>query len=138
MQTGATPERARGYELITRRLCLIKDTGHVGTLWGGTMMSWVDEAGAIYASLKTANDKLVTKAFTQIDFRRAVRPGDTVDFYGKIARLGTSSIAIELRVLAHSPTRREPWEVLTVTGVFVAVDERGEKTPIRPAAGVGS
>ena len=36
------------FELITRRLCLIKDTGHAGVRWGGNMMAWVDEAGAIY------------------------------------------------------------------------------------------
>src|ERR1041385_6611724 len=70
-------------ELITRRLCLIKDTGHAGVLWGGNMMAWVDEAGAIFAAQLAKNKFMVTKAFTEIDFKRQVRPGDFVEFWGK-------------------------------------------------------
>lgn len=121
-----------GYDLITRRICLIKDTGHAGTLWGGNMMGWVDEAGAIYAGRKTRNVTLVTKAFTEINFTRAVRPGDVVEFWGRVEKYGRTSIAVHLKVCASRPGRDESWEVLDVTGVFVAVDDSGAKTAILP------
>ncbi len=124
--------RDEGYELITRRLCLIKDTGHAGNLWGGNMLGWLDEAGGIYAAMKTANPIIVTKAFTEVDFRQSVNPGDTVEFWGRIARVGTSSIAVDICVLAWRPTHPAPWNVLSVTGVFVAIDDAHEKTPIVP------
>ncbi len=140
--TGSSPPPARApwadalaaqdYELITRRLCLIKDTGHAGTLWGGNMMAWVDEAGALYAGRKAWNATLVTKAFTEINFTRSVRPGDHVEFWGRVERYGTTSVAIHLKVLASRPMSHDEWEVLDVTGVFVAVDERGEKTRLVP------
>jgi acyl-CoA thioesterase YciA len=131
LTTHSRPE-ADGFELITRRLCLIKDTGHAGVLWGGNMMAWVDEAGAIYAGQRVTNMTLVTKAFTEINFTHSVRPGDAVEFWGKVVRYGTSSIAIKLRVLAVRPPGDESWEVLDVTGIFVAIDEDGNKERIRP------
>jgi acyl-CoA thioesterase YciA len=122
-----------GFDLITRRLCLVKDTGHAGVLWGGNMMGWVDEAGAIYAGRRARNEYMVTKAFTEIDFKHQVRPGDSVDFWGKVVRWGDTSITVELKVLAWRPESSERREVLNVKGVFVAVDPQGRKQKILPA-----
>ena len=121
-----------GFELITRRLCLIKDTGHAGVLWGGNMMAWVDEAGAIYAGHLASNERLVTKAFTEIDFTHQVKPGDVVEFWGRPKKWGTTSLAVELMVLAGRPDKKERWQVLDVTAVFVAIDPKGKKEKIRP------
>jgi acyl-CoA thioesterase YciA len=118
------------FELITRRLCLIKDTGHAGVLWGGNMMAWVDEAGAIYAGRQVRNRFMVTKAFTEIDFQSRVVPGDMVSFYGRVAKVGRTSLAIDLRVTAAHPADVDEREVLRVTGVFVAIRDDGQKEPI--------
>lgn len=128
-QWGRVPGK-EGFELITRRLCLIKDTGHAGVLWGGNMMAWVDEAGAIYAAGVTDNATMVTKAFTEIDFKQQVRPGDVVEFWGRVSRWGTSSVSVDVRVTAGRPGTRGRWDVLTVTGVFVAIDGDGKKTKV--------
>lgn len=120
----------KGFELITRRLCLIKDTGHAGVLWGGNMMAWVDEAGALYAGSLTRNAAMVTKAFTEIDFKHQVRPGDLVEFWGKVVRWGTTSLTVEIKVYAGRPEKKDRWEVLDVKGVFVAIDDHGKKTSI--------
>lgn len=122
------------FELITRRLCLIKDTGHAGVLWGGNMMAWVDEAGAIYAGRQVKNRYMVTKAFTEIDFRSRVVPGDMVSFYGRVARWGVTSLSIDLRVTATHPSEDDEREVLSVTGVFVSIDDLGRKSALVRAA----
>ena len=124
-----------GFQLITRRLCLIKDTGHAGVLWGGNMMAWVDEAGGIFAGLVTRNQAMVTKAFTDIDFKRQVRPGDMVSFWGRVAHWGESSVHIEIKVSAARHGEAHEDEVLDVTGVFVAIDAEGNKTRVLPREG---
>lgn len=134
---GTATAAPAGFDLITRRLCLVKDTGHAGVLWGGNMMAWVDEAGAIYAARLTKNAFMVTKAFTEIDFKHQVRPGDFVDFWGKVVRWGQTSLTIELRVIGWRPESKERWEVLDVKGVFVAIDKRGRKTQVIPVAAPG-
>ncbi|MBI2077906.1 MAG: acyl-CoA thioesterase [Euryarchaeota archaeon] len=121
-----------GFELITRRLCLVKDTGHAGVLWGGNMMAWVDEAGAIYSARLAKNPYVVTKAFTEIDFKHQVRPGDFVDFWGKVVKWGTTSLTLEIKVVGWRPESKETWEVLDVKGVFVALDAKRRKTKIVP------
>ncbi len=121
-----------GFRLITRRLCLIKDTGHAGVLWGGNMMAWVDEAGGIFAALVTRNRAMVTKAFTDIDFKHQVQPGDVVSFWGRVAHWGKSSIHIEIKVGAARHGDEHEQEVLDVTGVFVAIDKEGGKTRVLP------
>jgi acyl-CoA hydrolase len=121
------------WDLITRHLCLIKDTGHAGVLWGGTMMGWIDEAGAMYAGLKTKNPAMVTKAFTEIAFAHPVRPGDIVEFWGRVNHWGATSLSIDIRVTARRPTAVEPWDVVKLTAVFVAVDEKMRKTQIERA-----
>jgi acyl-CoA hydrolase len=99
------------------------------------MMAWVDEAGAIYVGQLAKNPYMVTKAFTEIDFKRQVRPGDFVEFWGKVVKWGTTSLAVELKVVRWRPEDpRGRKEVLDVTGVFVAIDERGEKTRVIPSA----
>lgn len=134
MPNGGAVDGPDGFDLITRRLCLIKDTGHAGVLWGGNMMAWVDEAGAIYAGLLTKNADMVTKAFTEIDFKEQVRPGDIVEFWGRVTRWGTTSLSIELKVHAGRPSSPRRWEVLDVTGAFVAIDGKGRKTKVVPRA----
>ena len=119
-----------GFTLITRRLCLTKDTGHAGVLWGGNMMAWVDEAGAIYVGQLAKNPFMVTKAFTEIDFKRQVRPGDLVEFWGRVTKWGTTSMHIELKVLAGQHGNDGLHDVLDVTGVFVALGRDGKKTAI--------
>ena len=129
------PSGGVDFELITRRLCLIKDTGHAGVLWGGNMMAWVDEAGAIYAGRQVRNRSMVTKAFTEIDFQSRVVPGDMVTFYGRVARWGRTSLSVDLRVTAAHPSEDGEREVLRVTGVFVAIDDAGRKEPLVPSKG---
>lgn len=97
-------------------------------------MAWVDEAGAIYVGQLAKNPFMVTKAFTEIDFKRQVRPGDFVEFWGKVVHWGTTSLSVELKVIRwrpEDPNERE--EVLDVTGVFVAIDENGRKTNVKRA-----
>ncbi len=79
------------------------------------------------------NEYMVTKAFTEIDFKHQVRPGDSVDFWGKVNRWGNTSLTIELKVLAWRPESNERREVLDVKGVFVAIDPQGRKQKIIPA-----
>ena len=134
LRKRCVPRSVPDDELITRRLCLIKDTGHAGVLWGGNMMAWVDEAGAIYAGRQVKNRYMVTKAFTEIDFQSRVVPGDMVSFYGRVGRWGRTSLSIDLRVVASHPSETDEREVLRVTGVFVAIDDAGEKQELARAA----
>ena len=71
-------------ELITREICLRNDLGIHGNLFGGTMMSWLDKAGAIEATRLCQSNKMVTAEMKATKFIRKVRENQQVWIYGSV------------------------------------------------------
>ena len=83
--------------LLSTHLCKTSDIGFHGNLFGGVMLSWLDEAGAAYAAEFSETGKVVTKHISELDFQRAVRPGQLIKIYGKVCHLGRTSLKIEIK-----------------------------------------
>lgn len=107
-----------------------KDTNALGTIFGGIILSYIDQAGAVEA-LRHCTGRLVTVAMHEVEFHEPVFVGDLVSFYAKTSRLGTTSIGVKVVVEA---VRRSPGsEPVTVTEadvVYVHVDDQGRPRPI--------
>lgn len=114
---------------ITTNLCMTKDIGLGGNLFGGTMMGWMDEAAAIFALQYTGVVRMVTLKYTELCFKYPVREGDIVEFYANNPRVGRSSFTCDLEGRVKGNT------VVHTTVTFVAVDEAGKPTQIPPRAG---
>lgn len=111
---------------VSSYLCMTKDIGVGGNLFGGMMMAWMDEAAGIFAHEYTGVVRMVTVRYSELVFRCPVRVGDIVVFYASNARLGRSSITFDLE------GRVGPNVVVTTTCTFVAIDTDGKPTPIPP------
>ncbi len=123
-----------GFELIARHIVAVKDLGAVDRLFGGVMLAWLDEAGAAFAKTKAGVADLVTRHIEAMDFLAPGREGDVLAIYGRVARLGTSSVGVEMKVFAEDPATRSSREIVTTTFVFVAIDKWGKKTSLPSAA----
>ncbi len=132
----AAPE---GFDLIAHHIVSIKDLGGGDRLFGGTMLAWLDEAGASYAMKRARVSTIVTRHIEAMDFLAPGRVGDVLAIYGRVERVGTTSISIEMKVFAEDPASGATREIVTTTFVFVNVDKWGKKTPLPPAArdGIG-
>lgn len=119
-----------GFDLIARHLVLQKDLGGADRLFGGIMLQWLDEAGAGYAISRAGTSRLVTRHITAMDFVAPAWVGDVLAFYGRVARVGTTSISIEMKVIAEDPDSVSTREIVTTTFVFVALDKWGKKVPL--------
>lgn len=112
---------------------LPRDTNPHGTIFGGVILSYIDQAGAIVAHLHGAL-RVVTVAMDKVVFHQPVYLGDVVSFYGELVRIGTTSItvrvAVEAQRLGSDPT---PRRVTDAVITYVNVDASGRPTPIRPA-----
>ena len=125
-----------GFDLIARHLVLQKDLGAADRLFGGIMLAWLDEAGASYAISHAGTGSLVTRHITEMDFVAPAWVGDVLAVYGRVARLGTTSISIQMRVIAEDPDSVSTREIVNTTFVFVAVDKWGKKVSLKaPSAG---
>lgn len=111
---------------------LPRDTNSAGTIFGGVILSYIDMAGAIEAHRRTGMDRFVTVAMREVIFHKPVFVGDLVSFYAETVSIGNTSITI--RVIVETERVGSRSEIVRVTEaevVYVAVDEKRQKTMIR-------
>ena len=123
--------------LILRTLAMPADTNPNGDLFGGWVMSQMDIAGGILAK-ETAHSRVATVAVDGFKFLKPVKVGDVVCCYGRVLRIGTTSIAIDLEVWVKHVRREteEDWPRFKVTEAlftYVAIDAEGNKRAIKAA-----
>ncbi len=134
------PEPMRPPHLALRVMMMPKDTNVHGTIFGGVLLSHMDQAGVIGAAHAIAQagwpvPPLVTVAMDQVEFHHPVHVGDVVSLWTEVVRLGRTSITVQVRV----ETEREN-TAITVTQAqitYVAVDldaEPRRAVPIRPGS----
>ena len=109
----------------TRRFVRPNDLNISNRLFGGQLLSWIDEEAAIYASCQMKHDKVVTKYMSEIDFKISAQTGDILEFGLEVVSVGNTSLTTRCEVRQKISRR----VVITVDRiVFVAVDEKGKPT----------
>ena len=117
-------------ELISTHFCKTKQVGYHGNLFGGIMLSWLDEAGAAFACQASDTPRMVTKHIAAVSFEKPVRPGQIIKIYGKVKKVGNSSITIRLEARRHSVYNGTQKLVCSTEMVFVRIDGDGEAIPL--------
>lgn len=120
---------------ILRTLAMPADTNPNGDVFGGWIMSQMDIAGGILAK-ETARSRIVTVAVDSFKFLQPVKVGDVVCCYGRVLRIGTTSITIALevwvkKVLPGTEEASPRFKVTEAIFTYVAIDGAGNKRPIR-------
>jgi acyl-CoA thioesterase YciA len=108
-----------------------KDTNPSGNIFGGWIMSQIDIAGSLAARDLNVH-RVVTVAVNSLEFKEAVKVGDILSCYGKIIKVGTSSITTQVEVNAersHAGVRR-CLHVTSAVITYVSVDDEGVKRTI--------
>ena len=123
------------HEPAIRVSMLPRDTNGHGTIFGGVLLAYIDQAGAI--ATRPYCNLVVTIKMNEVVFHQPVYVGDVVSFYAKVTRIGTTSITVKVTVTAER--WRESGNVVKVTEaevVYVNVGEDRRPTPIRKTAPV--
>ena len=113
-------------EFTTRKWVRPEDLNANGTLFGGSLLKWIDEEATIYAILQLGNPRVVTKLISEINFVASAQKGDLVEMGLVATKFGTTSITMRAEV-RNMVSRKN---ILTVDQiVFVGLDEDGRPTP---------
>jgi acyl-CoA thioesterase YciA len=107
-----------------------RDTNQYGTIFGGVILSYIDQAGFVEARTHGAH-RWVTASLDRVDFKAPVRLGDIVSFYTRTIREGTKSVTVEVDVEAERYETSDHVPVTAATITLVAVDARGTPIPFR-------
>jgi acyl-CoA thioesterase YciA len=123
-----------GVEPAIRVMMMPRDTNAQGTIFGGVILSHIDQAGAI-AARRIGCQKVVTVAMDSIEFHEPVFVGDVLSFLAEVVRVGHTSIRVRVRVEAER--FEPPCQRVAVTGaeiVYVAVDEHRRPVPVKTSS----
>jgi len=107
-----------------------RNTNALGDIFGGWILSRMDDAGAGFATLLAGGHRIANVALDAMTFHKAVLVNDEVTFYAQLARLGTTSVAVNIETWAkrsHSGLHERVTEGLFT---YVAVDNMAKPVPI--------
>lgn len=117
-------------ELISTKICMQYQMGVHGNLFGGEMMSFLDEAAAAYACQLCDSPKMVTKKIEEVVFQNPVKVGNILKIYGSVDKIGNTSITLNLEARKHNVYTGQQKIVCSTKVVFVRIDDEGSPVPI--------
>lgn len=137
-QALADPESS-GYLRSYRRIVMYGDLNSAGSIFGGQLVAWIDEATAIYASCQMNARRIVTVKISELIFNQPAKLGDMLEIWCKVVKRGRTSITISTvvnrRSFADDPANSDTVinryelkpeaEICRCELVFVCVDEKG-------------
>ena len=124
-------EKPRG-ELTVRISAMPGDTNANGDIFGGWVLSRMDQAGGI-AGVERAKGRVVTIALDAMTFIRPVKVGDVLEVFTEVESIGRTSMKIHVEAWVRRFESRHHEKVTDANFTFVAIDEQGKPRPI-PAA----
>jgi len=128
--TETRPERSPALRVVL----MPKDTNALGTIFGGVILSLIDQAGAVEAH-RTCPGRIVTVSMREVVFHAPVFVGDLVSFWTETTRVGTTSVTVKVEVEAERGRPGGPKAKVTEAEVvFVHVGADGRPLPIAAAA----
>lgn len=117
-------------EPAIRLVMLPRDTNAQGTIFGGVILSLIDQAAYVEA-VRQAHHRYVTVSFKEVEFREPVFVGDVLSLYAHATRVGHTSITTQVRVCASRRTEADRLVHVTQADVtLVAIDDEGNPTSV--------
>lgn len=116
-------------ELTVRTVAMPSDTNANGDIFGGWVLSQMDQAGGI-AGVERAQGRVVTIAVDAMTFIRPVKVGDVLCVYTQVESIGRTSMKIHIEAWARRFMTHFREKVTVATFTFVAIDENGKPRPI--------
>ena len=117
-------------KLLTKRIVMARDIGIHGNLFGGVLLSWIDEAAAAYATEYCYTPNMVTVHVGELIFKKPLKAGQHVRIYGEVYKLGETSITLKIEAKKYNVYSSEETIVCTTIITFVRIDDDGTPTPI--------
>jgi acyl-CoA thioesterase YciA len=118
--------------LTIRQIAMPADTNANGDIFGGWVMSMMDQAGGI-AGVERAQGRVVTVKVDAMTFIQPLKVGDVLSVYTQVVGVGRTSMKIGIEAWATRFRTDRHDKVTDAIFTFVAIDDDGRPTPVPPA-----
>jgi acyl-CoA thioesterase YciA len=117
-------------ELVLKVIPMPADCNVNGDIFGGWVMAQVDMAGAVIPARYTRG-RMATVAVNEFVFKQPVRVGDILSFFSKVARVGRTSVTVQVEVFAERMVEQGRYTKVTEALLtYVALDSDGRPRPL--------
>jgi acyl-CoA hydrolase len=110
----------------TRKWVKPQDLNPNKTLFGGTLLAWIDEEAALYSIVQLESKHVVTKFISEINFMSSAKEGDVVEIGMDVVKFGKTSLVLKCEVrnkMTHET-------IITVENItMVNLDADGKPCP---------
>lgn len=124
-----TPKTPSQSLTINTEVVLPNDTNHVGNLFGGKLMQWVDITAAI-AAQRHCGRVVVTASINHVSFDNPIKQNSVVTLEAKVTRAFSSSMEIYVDVYVENPATGAKTKCNEAILTFVAIDQNGSPLPV--------
>ncbi len=105
------------------------DTNSYETLFGGRLMSWIDDIASIAASRHSRRDT-VTASTDSVDFLNPITKADAVCLEAYVTWTGRTSMEVFVKIIAENLLTEERKIAATSFLTFVAIGADGKPTEV--------
>ena len=120
----------KGMELINTHLVKKSDLGIHNNLFGGEILSWIDNAAAAYAMQVCDTPRMVTLSIDACRFEKPAKEGQLIKIYADIVEIGNTSLTLYIEVRSHNVYTGKQKLIVKTNIKFVKIDEEGTPLPI--------
>lgn len=114
---------------VNTEVVLPNDTNHVGNLFGGKLLQWMDITAAICAQ-RHCKRVVVTAGINNVSFNNPIKQNSVVTIDARVSRAFTSSMEVFLDVFVEDPVTGEKTKCNEAIFTFVAIDQNGAPLPV--------
>jgi acyl-CoA hydrolase len=100
-----------------------------GTFFGGALLSFIDRTAA-FCAMQHAGRPVVTKSMDAVEFNEPIYIGELVIVHAAVAFTGSTSVEVEVEVLARHPITGAERSTNKCFVTFVALDDNGRPTRV--------
>ena len=118
-------------EVIMTQLVLPSHTNALDTVFGGTVMSWIDIAGAI-AAQRHSQKAVVTASIDELHFLAPIYKGWVVNLKASVNFVSHTSMEIGVRVESENPQTGERFHTASAYTTFVCLGSNGKPSTVPP------
>lgn len=117
-------------ELVSTYICKTSDIGVHSNMFGGALVSLIDQSSGAYASQICDTPRMVTISISEMLFKKPIKVGNIIKIYAKVVNFGNTSVTLYIELRKHNVYTGEQDIAMSTTIKFVRIDDEGNALPI--------